>query len=205
MHSPAISLSPYKMLAGGQQCSKVVQFPVSRMLWANCPRNIYCFAFCSLVTGHLCVLHLWHPVHLCWVCSSQAAGQRALPKWTCKTKGQWKIQEGQSLSSSVPLWKTFSCGKRRFRSWSPHTAISSSPGAKGLRLQSCVWEKGIWVSGRQDKSVCGSRRHLLKHAAVSLNACYSCLKTWRQKRNMVEIWRTTVYANAFRQDAEVGR
>lgn len=152
------------------------------MLWAHWLRNIYCFAFCCLVTGYLCVSRLWHPDHLRCVRSSQAAGQRAVPKRTCKTKEQWKIQEEQSLSSPWLLWKPFSCGKRRFRCWSPQTAISCSPGAEGLRLQSCVWEEGIWVSGTQDKSVCGSRRHLLKTATVSLNTCYSCLKTWRQKK-----------------------
>lgn len=92
MQSPAISLSPYKMLPWGQQYAKVIQSPVSRMLQVHYPRNIYCFAFCCLVTGYLCVLHLWHPDHLCFVCSSQAAGERALPKRTCKT-GQWKIRK----------------------------------------------------------------------------------------------------------------
>lgn len=82
-------------------------------------------------------------------CNSQAA----LPKRICKTKGQWKIQGGQSLSSLWLLWKAFSCGKRRFRSWSPQTATSCSPGAEGLSLQPSGWEKGIWVSGRDRKSV----------------------------------------------------
>lgn len=112
----AISLSPNKMLALGLQCAKVVQFPVNRMLWAHWLRNVYCFAFCCLVTGYLCVLWLWHPDNLRCMRSLQAAGQRALPKRTCKTKGQWKIREGQSLSSPWLLWKPFSCGKRRFRS-----------------------------------------------------------------------------------------
>ena len=50
------------------------------MIWAHYPSNSYCFAFHCLVTWYLCVLHLWHPDDLHCMLSSQAVGQRALPK-----------------------------------------------------------------------------------------------------------------------------
>lgn len=62
-------LSPNKMLAWGQQCANVVQFPVGRMLWARYPGNIYCFAFCCLVTGYLCVSCTFGIQTTCAVCA----------------------------------------------------------------------------------------------------------------------------------------